>query len=293
MPIQNLISRLQDFDEKQSFFVVGSAKSGTTRLMRCLDGHDDIFCSGEDMSDRIINEIPKLVEAYNKETVTALPNQTGVATPFLYTQQSFEELCAFVLYQQFISHPANPDAKFLGSKQPDLLRIIDPVAAFLPEAKFLHIIRDGRDVLVSAWHHNLQAKTPGFETTPPDLGAFVRANLDTWKRAVEIYRDFGRKHPDRYKEVRYEGLLEAPEQTLAEVLDFIGAESDPEHLQSCVAHGDFKRMSGRARGTEDRTSFFRKGVAGDWSKHFDEKTIAAIKASDAGALLEELGYTGW
>ena len=47
---------------------------------------------------------------------------------------------------------------------------------------------------------------------------------------------------------------------------------------------------GRKPGQEDQTSFFRKGIKGDWKNHMDAEQERAFVAA-AGGLMAELGYT--
>ncbi len=48
-------------------------------------------------------------------------------------------------------------------------------------------------------------------------------------------------------------------------------------------------MTGRKQGQEDKNSFYRKGVRGDWRNHLTESDQALFK-SLAGDLLIRLGY---
>jgi len=58
---------------------------------------------------------------------------------------------------------------------------------------------------------------------------------------------------------------------------------------SSVRRISFEETTGRARGTEDRTAFARKGVAGDWVHWFDRET-GRLFDETAGGLLVSLGY---
>jgi hypothetical protein len=95
---------------------------------------------------------------------------------------------------------------------------------------------------------------------------------------------------ERYAEVRYEDLLERPHEEVRRLLEFLGAKADEETVRRCVEAASFERLSkGRKRGEEDVTSFFRKGVAGDWRNVFTERDKEIFK-EEAGELLIELGY---
>ncbi len=95
---------------------------------------------------------------------------------------------------------------------------------------------------------------------------------------------------ENYAEVRYEDLLERPHEEVRRLLAFLGAEADEETVRRCVNAASFERLSrGRERGEEDPSSFFRKGVAGDWKNVFTERDKQVFK-EEAGDLLVQLGY---
>jgi hypothetical protein len=98
-----------------------------------------------------------------------------------------------------------------------------------------------------------------------------------------------------YKGVRYEDLLERPEEEVGRLLEFLGTDASEETVRQCVGAASFEKLAeGRSRGQEAAT-FFRKGVAGDWKNVFTEQDKRDFKAA-AGSLLIELGYEedyGW
>lgn len=77
------------------------------------------------------------------------------------------------------------------------------------QARFIHIIRDGRDVCLS-WL--------GTKVGPRTLAQAAQA----WAQHVTGKRAWGALHPDRYHELRYEDLLTEPEKTLRGVCGFAG-----------------------------------------------------------------------
>jgi hypothetical protein len=90
--------------------------------------------------------------------------------------------------------------------------------------------------------------------------------------------------------VRYEDLLSRPEEEVRRLLEFLGAGADDETVRRCVNAASFEKLSrGRERGEEDPTSFFRKGVAGDWRNTFTEQDRRVFEEM-AGDLLAQLGY---
>jgi hypothetical protein len=95
---------------------------------------------------------------------------------------------------------------------------------------------------------------------------------------------------DRYTEVRYEDLLERPHREVERLLGFLGVDTRESVVERCVVSASFEKLSrGRERGQEDPTSFYRKGVAGDWKNHFTQEDRRVFK-EEAGGLLIRLGY---
>ena len=96
--------------------------------------------------------------------------------------------------------------------------------------------------------------------------------------------------------MRYEDLLERPNEEVGRLLGFLGVDTDEELVEHCVSSASFEKLSkGRERGQEDPASFDRKGVAGNWKYLFDERDKEIYK-EEAGELLIRLGYQkngGW
>ncbi len=84
-------------------------------------------------------------------------------------------------------------------------------AAMAGQARFIHVIRDGRDVCAS-WRK--------IKVGPRSAGEAAAA----WSGHITGKRAWGRQHPDRYIEVRYEDLLTMPRDSLKAICAFIGFE---------------------------------------------------------------------
>lgn len=99
-----------------------------------------------------------------------------------------------------------------------------------------------------------------------------------------------------YAEVRYEALLERPEDEVERLFGFLGVEARREVVDRCVKAASFEELTqGRKRSEEVFTSGRRKGIAGDWRNVFTDRERAIFK-EHAGGLLIELDYetnTNW
>jgi hypothetical protein len=207
--------------------------------------------------------------------------------------------------------------KLVGDKSPLLgADFIQEVSRIYPEAKVIHIIRDGRDQAVSMLHHvwnrstdqgGVQTLKPGeserreiYRKDPKKLlqtgeGMFTEERLRgaarSWNARVgKTAEDGPALLGPNYTEVRYEDLLELPNEEVGRLARFLGADTSEKAVQQAVDSASFERLSkGRERGQEDTSSFYRKGVAGDWNNYFTERDKEIYK-EEAGELLIRLGY---
>ncbi len=123
-----------------------------------------------------------------------------------------------------------------GDKTPQYVRAIPTLAEIFPEARFIHIIRDGRDVALSLIRERFG---PG--------NVYTAAGL--WRETIEAGRRGARiLAPDQYLEVRYEALTGNPGETLRSICAFVG-ESIHEDVLELSRLPPGKRLITEARRT--------------------------------------------
>lgn len=89
--------------------------------------------------------------------------------------------------------------------------------------------------------------------------------------------------------VRYEDLLADEQAAFARIINYCRLDVSPENLRDIVTRNSFERQSGRAKGEEDVSSHYRKGIVGDWKNVFSEKVKDEFKRK-FGDLLLLTGY---
>ena len=206
--------------------------------------------------------------------------------------------------------------RIVGDKTPlHSAAVVTEIGSMFPEARVIHIIRDGRDQAVSHTHHRWNRVRPveegcrltleerdkrdRYRENPEKFLAsgesifserYIVTAAKGWKSNVgTAHRDGLSVLGDGYTEVRHEDLLERPEEEMGRLFRFLGATDDEAVVRQCVERNRFERVARREAGTEDSASFLRKGVAGDWRSVFTERDKAIYKEI-AGDLLIELGY---
>ncbi|HEV8044677.1 MAG TPA: sulfotransferase domain-containing protein, partial [Rubrobacter sp.] len=193
---------------------------------------------------------------------------------------------------------------------------VDEISTFYPDARVIHILRDGRDVAVSLMHHFWRVSVDRggiFELDPEELAkrdayledpeGFLQAGNSIfteerlaqmavrWSRRVsKASHDGANLFGTNFAQLRYEDLLERPEENFKVLLELLGASADDEVVRRCVKQNSFDRLARRSRGQEDAGSFFRKGIAGDWRGVFTKRD-REIYEEIAGDTLREMGYS--
>jgi hypothetical protein len=164
---------------------------------------------------------------------------------------------------------------------PDNVLHVERVKRDIPNALFVHIIRDGRDIALSL------KKMGGFTPLPWDRGqsdSLVATSL-YWEWMVQQGRTHGRKFPADYIEIRYEDLITNPNETLGKLGSFLDHDLDYDRIQ----------RAGLGRLSETNSSFREEGAQekisplGRWKERLTAGEVAAIEAT-VGDCLEENGY---
>ena len=293
------------------FFVVGNQKSGTTWLMRMLDAHPEILCRGEGrffgaswrqkglVQKDVLRPASSLYNAILDAEYLRLWIERSVWSRNDDAGEHLTNLTRMVIDYFLEGGLLKSGKKVVGDKSPLLTpETIQEISVIYPEARIVHIIRDGRDGALSAAHHsrNFGRMNRG-ERTERDGSIFTETQIrklaaDWAARVGRTVNDGPRLFGDRYAEVRYEDLLTHPEEEMERLLRFLRVASDERSVRRCVGSATFEKLSkGRTRGEEDPSSFFRKGVAGDWRNAFTDRDRRVFER-EAGDLLTKLGYRG-
>ena len=290
-------------DEPPAPFVVGVARSGTTLLRLMLDAHPELAIPPE------THFIPKLAKAMGEIPKSAGEDEMRRRAHAVITEhrrwpdfgldaheldRRFDHTEPFnathalrAFYALYAEQQGKPR---WGDKSPSYVRRIRRVHAVLPEAHFIHLIRDGRDVALSQLEvHHGNDKVVDAATE--------------WVEGIEKARRVGGGIGEAYMEVRYEDLVSGPRPVLERVCARIDLDFDPAMLdyhrgaedRMAETVRDMSRGEGqitaeqRARQHENVSKPPQRGRAGRWRKDMSAEQQAAFE-SVAGALLADLGY---
>jgi hypothetical protein len=163
-----------------------------------------------------------------------------------------------------------------GDKTPLFVRHIPYLAATFPEARFVHLLRDGRDVACSYLSRRLGPRT-------------MSEAAALWRREVLRGRRGSRRlGPGRYIEVRYEDLVADPPGQLRMICRFLDLRYDQAMLGY---HQRTDLVPDRQRLREIHSNLRRPPTSNirDWRTELRPWEVELFEVL-AGDLLAELGY---
>lgn len=175
----------------------------------------------------------------------------------------------------YATYAAEREKSRWGDKTPGYVKKIKGLADLLPESRFIHIIRDGRDVALS-WLQTAFAPSS------------IEDAAERWRRAVRAGRRDGQHLGDRYLEVRYEELVGDPEAVLRSVCAFVELSFDAAMLDH-TQHAS--EIIGSTFAPESHRRLQQPATVGlrDWRREMDPADALRFQRV-AGGLLEELDY---
>ncbi|MGH2712972.1 MAG: sulfotransferase family protein [Thermoleophilaceae bacterium] len=138
------------------------------------------------------------------------------------------------------------------------------LSSIFPDARFVHLIRDGRAVVQSLlkvpfWKDTFRLREPAWKgaLTAEQLGRWEKlgrppaalAALE-WRRVIETARAEATDHaPGRYAELRYEDFLGDPHRSLDEIEDFCELSRDPKVHAFLARRYELRNMNAGWRST--------------------------------------------
>ncbi len=171
------------------------------------------------------------------------------------------------------------------------------------------VLRDGRDVMVSAYYHFLHINETNlvsaveqkrkhlgfrdFDDIHTNLPKFIEYMFGDYAQPIQrcSWTGFMESWQDRSAAfVRYEDLLSDCHGAMSRVISELTKQPiDEAKLAGVVDQYSWRKLAGRKPGTSKKGSFMRKGIAGDWKNNFT-KQAAIVFDQVAGDTLVQWGY---
>lgn len=252
--------------EEAHIFVCGAPRSGTTLLKAILENHS-MTCGPEYESTAIFSNH----DFYRDQWWGRTGIGSDAVRPLLAKSRDivsfYDRIAAKVREKN--------DASVFVDKMPWPPRRhrLWYVTTKFKGARWVHIVRDGRDCYCSAQCH------PHVHQSK-DLASFATY----WKTCVESHESM---LPDtRTHTVRYEDLTRSPSEVVESIMDFVGLEFEQRQVQASSR----EKYDDGAQGAHSR---LRKPISdksvGRWKEELDSDEVAAFH-HHAGDTLRRFGY---
>jgi len=214
------------------FFIIGAGRSGTTLLRRILVASEQVHIPPETYV------LAQVIEYYRRNAyqdwkslvqhcmalfelhpefdtfqITLRP-----LLPKLYALPEHERSLAKMLdmFYRFHAEKVGVDCQRWGDKTPINTFALNDLYAVFPKAKFIHLLRDGVDVVHSCMRRGLI----------PDW----RDAAQRWQQALYAVNQFEKHHGRACRELRYELLVQEPDKAVSELCDWLNISYDADMI---------------------------------------------------------------
>jgi hypothetical protein len=264
-------------------FVVGVGRSGTTLLRLMLDAHPKMAMPPETHFFESVIEAsgrlrfgPQQALAAIKEDPRRRWNDFGITEDELLDR--FESIDRFnvsdalrAFYELYAEKQGKPR---WGDKTPTYVKTMRRIKRVLPEARFIHVIRDGRDVTLS---NNKRMMERGHRDPVPAARSARR-----WRNRIEKARADG-PHLGEYLEIRYEDLVADTPSAMRRLYSDLGIPADEADLSRVVAKHSWKNVPEEEKGAG---KVYRKGTPGGWREDLTPGQAAIVEEMAAPIIRE-------
>jgi hypothetical protein len=208
------------------FFIIGSGRSGTTLLRLLLSNHSRIHIPPETwfilplverlplnkslLADEVQSALDIITSHYRWPDLAICEEDLRRRATLLGAPRLREIID--LVYNLLLERSGKAR---LGDKTPPYIAIVPELAALYPGAKFIHLVRDGRDVSISYIELTYECR-------------FYDGKRFEWIASLDkalAYR--GSAYSAQILEVKYEDLVSTPEISLARICNFLGEAFEP------------------------------------------------------------------
>lgn len=228
----------------------GHPRSGTTLLEQVLDAHSDIISAEE---TKLMHDEAYLPLIRDLPEGTAILPALEAASPALISRvRNNYFACAELLLRKPIR------GRLLVDKNPSLNLMIPIVVRMFPETKFLVALRDPRDVVMSCFMQALPL------TAVSSAYLTLESAVKQYANVTGFWLEMRPRMGDRWREIRYEDMVEDLPAVARSVLGFLGVGYE-EGVLKFYEHARTKRVHSPSH-AEVRKPLYRTAV-GRWRNY--------------------------
>jgi hypothetical protein len=252
------------------FFIVGRGRSGTTLLQNLLNANPNLAVAREGQfimmlqkkymrtkwdSDKISEFYSDLWREKRLQHWNLGKEQLMRNLLMLGEHATYASLCKIVYAEYAISN-GKENVTMLGDKNPIYSLFVGNLLRLFPDAKFIHLVRDYRDNILSYQKVNFDSSN-------------TVALAYRWRKYNEEILKFRRNSPEKFLLVRYEDILLEPEIELSKICKFLGVDYTPTMLEFYK----YKQYMPQREWHQNLANPLNKDKVFEWGKKMKRKDI--------------------
>ena len=258
-------------------FLVGMNGSGTSMLADCLGQHPELFASYKET--RVIPYFIQNIDKFGDLNIDSnflklweevldidafQPMNDWVSLSLPENWKQFPRDLQSVIDAAFRSISLARGKQRWAEKTPQHVQHITSLSEVFPGAKFIHIIRDGRDCAAS--FHRRWRRTPAH-------------TVYRWKHVLREGCSQGAKLDEKYFQLKYEDLTAEPDLWMKKICEFAEMPFDDSVLRSNQPYSS----------NSSSTTGVIYSNSGNWKKYFNQRQLKYLERI-AGKSLQKYGY---
>lgn len=265
--------------------ILGVPRSGTTLLRVLLDSHSQVAGPPE---------TPWILGSYHPETSFRTLTET-LCNVFTGPVKNLEGITEKVIFDSIRQSILNILEVYLNTrgkekivlKTPDDIYYLEFLLQLFPDAKYLHIHRDGRDVAHSTINKKKDFFGEAFQKGYGEINFY-----NSVKRWVEweekIRKTFKRKSKNQYHRVSYESLINKPKNTLTSICEFMEISFELEMLDYKQFSHEYPNYEAGSFDVRNKTTI-EKNNSGKWKGNIDAVDLEKVH-KEFGKFIKRYGY---
>ena len=264
-------------------FIIGISRSGTKLLRDLLNNHSKISltkCETKFIpsfyrhfknwsNEKIMNDFSTIYKSFLRTKFYSDMKKTGNLPSREIWFNKVETWSIGGVIKSLLKYPTNLNTKNIwGDKTPNYLIHIPILKTIFPDAKFIHITRDVRDVCISAfkaWRRNYYY------------------TAQCWNDYIsQCRKDADDLSDSDYLEIKYEDLIEKPEYCMSGLCAFVGVAFEKKMCRLKNPSENIGDTKGEVKIIDTNT--------GKWKTQLNSRELKKIETICAPILLES-GYS--
>ena len=284
--------RLKELDELPLFFIVGRGRSGSTLLRSMLDAHPSVMIPLESRFVQFLYYNFPVRRSWTREqavrAIEAL--ESGFEPLNLHrdplmeqidkhgSHLSFGRICKLI-YLHTHSGFRKDTIRVLGDKNPRYTFFIPQLLRLFPGAKFIHLVRDYRDNIVSIQRAGKLIKESG----NPYYA------LGRWSLYNRYAVKYQKRYPDKFYRVHFEDLIRDPEPVMKKLCKFLELEYGPDFLNYRDGMDRYFEEKGFDALHQSLRKTFDPAKIGEWEHELPQRTAIRCEVL-GGSFPGKIGY---